>query len=171
MFVFYPAHESYRNLLASRSDSSRHRMSSTFTVHTISENALLRRACPSLPGPLTFRMMLRLVSSMNSTLTCVTPPRDPVSSCQHFLLNVLRCTTDQFVPIPWSLLPASLAVSERHPYCQDREMQRSIGRCCPYVLVSIVGRSYYSVVVALSAVTVGRKSQKFCLGGRRLGIN
>jgi len=30
-----------------------------------------------VPGPLTFRMMLRLVSSMNSTLTCVTPPREP----------------------------------------------------------------------------------------------
>ena len=30
-----------------------------------------------VPGPLTFRMILRLVSSMNSTLTCVTPPREP----------------------------------------------------------------------------------------------
>jgi len=50
----------YLSLLASLSDSSRHRISSTLT------------------GPLTFRIMLRLVSSMNSTLTCVTPPRDPV---------------------------------------------------------------------------------------------
>lgn len=33
-----------------------------------------------LPGPLTLRMMLRLVSSMNSTLTWVTPPREPVST-------------------------------------------------------------------------------------------
>ena len=32
-----------------------------------------------VPGPLTFRMMLRDVSSMNSTRTCVTPPREPIS--------------------------------------------------------------------------------------------
>lgn len=32
-----------------------------------------------VPGPLTFRMMLRVVSSMNSTRTWVTPPREPVS--------------------------------------------------------------------------------------------
>lgn len=31
-----------------------------------------------VPGPLTFRMILRVVSSMNSTRTCVTPPRDPI---------------------------------------------------------------------------------------------
>jgi len=31
----------------------------------------------SLTGPLTLRMMLRVWSSMNSTRTCVTPPRDP----------------------------------------------------------------------------------------------
>ena len=32
----------------------------------------------SLTGPFTFLTMLREVSSKNSTLTCVTPPRDPV---------------------------------------------------------------------------------------------
>jgi hypothetical protein len=32
----------------------------------------------SLTGPLTFRMIDRLDSSMNSTRTWVTPPRDPV---------------------------------------------------------------------------------------------
>ena len=32
----------------------------------------------SVPGPLTFRMMERVGSSMNSTRTCVTPPREPV---------------------------------------------------------------------------------------------
>jgi len=31
-----------------------------------------------LPGPLTLRMMERVVSSMNSTRTWVTPPRDPI---------------------------------------------------------------------------------------------
>ena len=49
--------ETYR---ASRSDSRRARMSL------------------SLTGPLTFRMIDRLDSSMNSTRTWVTPPRDPV---------------------------------------------------------------------------------------------
>lgn len=50
----------YLSLLASRSDSSRHRMSF------------------SLTGPLTLRIIERVVSSMNSTRTCVTPPREPV---------------------------------------------------------------------------------------------
>ena len=31
-----------------------------------------------IPGPLTFRMMERVVSSMNSTRTWVTPPREPI---------------------------------------------------------------------------------------------
>ena len=31
----------------------------------------------NIPGPLTFLMMLRVWSSMNSTRTCVTPPREP----------------------------------------------------------------------------------------------
>lgn len=33
---------------------------------------------PSRTGPLTFRIILRLVLSRNSTRTCVTPPREPV---------------------------------------------------------------------------------------------
>ena len=31
----------------------------------------------NIPGPFTFLMMLRVWSSMNSTRTCVTPPREP----------------------------------------------------------------------------------------------
>jgi len=50
----------YLSLLASRSDSSKHKMSFSRT------------------GPLTLRMIERVVSSMNSTRTCVTPPREPV---------------------------------------------------------------------------------------------
>ena len=50
----------YRNLLASRSDSIKVRMS------------------PSRTGPLTLRMMERLDSSRNSTRTCVAWPWDPV---------------------------------------------------------------------------------------------
>merc|ERR1711978_73158 len=48
------------SLLASRSDSSNVKMS------------------PSLTGPLTLRMIDRLVSSKNSTRTCVHCPWDPV---------------------------------------------------------------------------------------------
>lgn len=36
------------------------------------------RMSSSRTGPLTFRMIVRVVSSMNSTRTWVTPPRDPV---------------------------------------------------------------------------------------------
>lgn len=50
----------YRSRLASRSDSSRQRISSSRT------------------GPFTFRMIDRVWSSMNSTRTWVTPPREPV---------------------------------------------------------------------------------------------
>ena len=39
-----------------------------------------------VPGPLTLRIMLRVVSSMNSTLTWVTPPREPIP----FISAVLR---------------------------------------------------------------------------------
>ena len=55
-----PRENVYRNLLASRSDSIKHKMSFSFT------------------GPFTFLTMLREVSSKNSTLTWVTPPREPV---------------------------------------------------------------------------------------------
>ncbi len=77
----------YLNLLASLSDSSRHRISSTFTACTCHPSVTISMFsfCSPfysqqgviIPGPLTFRIMLRLVSSMNSTLTCVTPPREP----------------------------------------------------------------------------------------------
>lgn len=36
--------------------------------------------CVCVPGPLTLRMMLRVVSSMNSTRHWVTPPREPAPS-------------------------------------------------------------------------------------------
>ena len=39
-----------------------------------------------VPGPLTLRIMLRVVSSINSTLTWVTPPREPIP----FISAVLR---------------------------------------------------------------------------------
>jgi len=52
--------EFYRKRRASRSLSNNARMSSSRT------------------GPLTFRIIVRVVSSMNSTRTWVTPPRDPV---------------------------------------------------------------------------------------------
>lgn len=65
------------DILASRSDSKRQRMSS------------------SLTGPLTFRTIDRVVSSMNSTRTWVTPPRDPVRPTQmvnpcSFVLRALQ---------------------------------------------------------------------------------
>merc|ERR1719258_569686 len=59
-FSYIHGHHAYLSLLASRSDSSKQRMSSSRT------------------GPLTLRIMLRVVSSMNSTRTWVTPPREPV---------------------------------------------------------------------------------------------
>lgn len=45
-----------------------------------------------LPGPFTLRMMERVVSSMNSTRTCVTPPREP-AVCQNFVLAVHLIST------------------------------------------------------------------------------
>jgi hypothetical protein len=44
-----------------------------------------------VPGPLTLRMMERVVSSMNSTRTWVTPPREPMSQeiRQQFVLQVV----------------------------------------------------------------------------------
>ena len=82
----------YLNLRASRSDSSRQRISSSRTTeHFISlcpskiSHSLVGAkpkdlfACDGeiVPGPLTLRIMLRVVSSINSTLTWVTPPREP----------------------------------------------------------------------------------------------
>ena len=42
-----------------------------------------------IPGPFTLRMMLRVVSSMNSTRTCVTPPREPFEWLDTFLASML----------------------------------------------------------------------------------
>ena len=45
-----------------------------------------------VPGPLTLRMMERVVSSMNSTRTWVTPPREPASQeiRQQFVLQIVQ---------------------------------------------------------------------------------
>lgn len=40
-----------------------------------------------VPGPLTLRIMLRVWSSMNSTRTWVTPPREPVQSIISFYFS------------------------------------------------------------------------------------
>lgn len=42
--------------------------------------------CCYLPGPLTLRIMLRVWSSMNSTRTWVTPPREPGNAISKSLL-------------------------------------------------------------------------------------
>lgn len=69
---------SYRSLLASRSDSSSVRMS------------------PSRTGPLTLRMIWRFCSPMNSTLTCVHWPWEPVrprtmmTRAKTYCLSILR---------------------------------------------------------------------------------
>ena len=72
----------YRRRRASRSDSSRTRMSFSRTGKQealVGERAIFRSmwTSQSIPGPLTLRMMERVVSSMNSTRTWVTPPREP----------------------------------------------------------------------------------------------
>lgn len=92
----------YLNLLASRSLSSRQRMSSSLTgIGEWKVSCVQALACVAsggnlvkpgkdeerqekttkdtvtVPGPFTFRMMLLVVSSMNSTRTWVTPPREP----------------------------------------------------------------------------------------------
>lgn len=48
------------------------------SFHVLLLNQLSESGCLLIPGPLTLRMMLRVVSSMNSTRTWVTPPREPV---------------------------------------------------------------------------------------------
>jgi len=91
----------YRSLLASLSDSSRHKMSSTFT------------------GPFTFRMMLRLVSSINSTRTCVTPPREPV---RPRTLVTLTSLTGTF-PAASILAAIESTVGGIGMECRDRDTQ------------------------------------------------
>lgn len=91
LYIFTtPTSPFYLSLRASRSDSRRQRMSSSRTVflHVSQEPCInvkvggsvesCRMRCSNVPGPLTLRMMLRVVSSINSTRTCVTPPREPV---------------------------------------------------------------------------------------------
>ena len=83
-FSYIHGHHAYLSLLASRSDSSKQRMSSSRTVHVlVSTPAIVGISLLlfGIPGPLTLRIMLRVVSSMNSTRTWVTPPREPIA-CQ-----------------------------------------------------------------------------------------
>lgn len=49
------------------------------------------RSWVRVPGPLTFRMMLRVWSSMNSTRTWVTPPREPSANSQIFYISRISC--------------------------------------------------------------------------------
>jgi hypothetical protein len=67
---------SYLRRRASRSDSKRHRISSSRTGRMLA-TAHFFRGGQIVPGPLTLRMIERVVSSINSTRTCVTPPREP----------------------------------------------------------------------------------------------
>jgi hypothetical protein len=119
-FSFFPSHSSqqhpYLNLRASRSDSRRQRMSSSRTVGNLLARVLfqtlrifsflqyfackLRVSWKIIPGPLTLRIMLRVVSSMNSTRTWVTPPREPIQS--H-----IPSASDSFYPV--LLLPSAKA--------------------------------------------------------------
>lgn len=50
-------------------------MSSSRTIDKLVAADFIR--AQTLPGPLTLRMIERVVSSINSTRTCVTPPREP----------------------------------------------------------------------------------------------
>lgn len=81
----------YRRRRASRSDSSKHRMSSSRTRKQVSINSRLPTCLEDrfdfqvfrivdIPGPLTLRIIERVWSSMNSTRTWVTPPREPIPS-------------------------------------------------------------------------------------------
>jgi hypothetical protein len=91
----------YRSLLASLSDSSKHRISSTLTISPYNQytTSLLPPwlSWNFLPGPFTFRMMLRDVSSINSTRTWVTPPREPVS--HHVNFPILFTSGELSVPV------------------------------------------------------------------------
>lgn len=68
-------HSIYRSLLASRSDSSRVRMS------------------PSRTGPLTFLMIRRFWSSKNFTRTWVTCPLDPVRPMTFITIASFTCVS------------------------------------------------------------------------------
>ena len=47
-------------------------------LHKVSISVHTHMPCNSVPGPFTLRIILRVVSSMNSTRTWVTPPREPL---------------------------------------------------------------------------------------------
>lgn len=106
--------EFYLRRLASRSDSRRQRMSFSRTVRIASSvstsalrNHLVSPFTPAwvhlapaarlhrgfsrdlcIPGPLTLRMIERVWSSMNSTRTWVTPPREPREKSHQISLIV-----------------------------------------------------------------------------------
>lgn len=116
----------YLSLLASRSDSSRQRMSSSRTVYHCqlfasrvcmqlfaSEEPLRLQGTPGIvysPGPLTLRMMLRVWSSMNSTRTWVTPPREPVRMQLSVWFRVVSLPACLPSNLPQVLLCRGLAV-------------------------------------------------------------
>jgi hypothetical protein len=96
----------YLSLRASRSDSRRQRMSSSRTerrfvsscAHSSSFILQIHRSTQLrfreyleseriIPGPLTLRIMLRVVSSINSTRTWVTPPREPICAIHQLLVT------------------------------------------------------------------------------------
>lgn len=83
----------YRRRLASRSDSSRQRMSFSRTVMSplVCGGFVQQAGRACVPGPLTLRMMERVWSFMNSTRHWVTPPREPVIIRQPAILS--RCAS------------------------------------------------------------------------------
>lgn len=91
----------YLNLLASRSDSSKHRMSFSRTARRLDQQGFFTRIAGKykyLPGPLTLRIMLRDWSSIKSTRTCVTPPREPIQEVTLELLyglEICSCSRSQ----------------------------------------------------------------------------
>jgi hypothetical protein len=101
----------YRSRRASRSDSRRQRMSSSRTVFghksafaildilTLDPSWKVRGFSRIIvPGPLTFRMIDRVWSSMNSTRTWVTPPREPIQPSQKFI-HLLQSSHGEFCDI------------------------------------------------------------------------
>jgi len=55
-----------------------------------------------VPGPLTLRIMLLVVSSMNSTLTWVTPPREPVRPKTRVTFTSLTGTLEESIFAIWN---------------------------------------------------------------------
>jgi len=102
---------------ASRSDSRRARMSLTRT------------------GPLTFRMIDREVSSMNSTRTWVTPPRDPVrprtcsiSECPRV---VVRQQQHEICARSVNVLPACILLRAQRQLSPNATRTTSLTGCAP----------------------------------------